>query len=96
MGEGGFSHSRVNYSVNCRNMFFFIHASRTYPVRSDLPSFESAVRPVRRFIKRLRRAAASIPQERIEKAIGDMARRTERLYQVKGGLFEEGGRKSAA
>lgn len=48
------------------------------------------------FIKRMRRTAKSIPADMIERAIGDMAWRVEKLYQAKGKLFEEGGRRRAA
>ena len=45
------------------------------------------------FARRVDRAARSIPKEFIDKSISDLPRRCERLYQAKGGLFEEGGRR---
>ena len=42
------------------------------------------------FIRRLRRVVRSLPTDLVDKAVGDLARRTEALYQAKGGLFEEG------
>ena len=41
------------------------------------------------YIARLRRAALSLPSSTISKAIGDMKRRCELVYQAKGGHFEE-------
>lgn len=43
------------------------------------------------YIKRLLRAAKRLPPSFIEKAIGDMRRRCQRLFEAKGGHFEEGG-----
>ena len=45
---------------------------------------------------RLARTAQKLPKEFIDKSIADMKRRCERLYEAKGGLFEEGGRKPRA
>ena len=42
------------------------------------------------FILRVRSLVQSLPAALIDKAVGDLARRTEALYQAKGGLFEEG------
>ena len=44
------------------------------------------------FVRRLDRVAWSLPKEFIDKSIGDLQRRCERLYEARGGLFEEGGR----
>ena len=41
------------------------------------------------FIIRLRRVVRNYPAEEIQKAIGDLARRTELLFKAKGGLFDE-------
>ena len=41
------------------------------------------------FIRRLRATAKAIPRRLINKAVGDLARRTELLYRAKGGLFDE-------
>lgn len=41
------------------------------------------------FIRRLRRTAKAIPGNLINKAIGDLARRTKLLYKAKGCLFDE-------
>lgn len=43
------------------------------------------------FLKRLRRAALSLPQTFIDKSIGNMVERCRRLYESKGKYFEEGG-----
>ena len=43
-------------------------------------------------MRRLDRVAWSLPKEFIDKSIGDLQRRCERLYEARGGLFEEGGR----
>ena len=48
------------------------------------------------FERRLDRTAQQLPQEFIEKSIGEMPRRVERLYNAKGGLFEEGGKRRHA
>ena len=45
------------------------------------------------FILRLGRVARNLPTKFIEDSIGDLAERCQRLYDAKGGLFEEGGRK---
>lgn len=45
------------------------------------------------FVCRLDRVARSLPKEFIDKSIGDLQRRCERLYAARGGLFEEGGRR---
>ena len=44
------------------------------------------------FVKRLDRTAANLPASVINKAIGNMQTRVQRLLKAKGGLFEEGGR----
>ena len=44
------------------------------------------------FERRLNRTAMSLPVEFINKSIGDLKRRCERLYAAQGGLFEEGGK----
>ena len=44
------------------------------------------------YMQRLRRTALRLPTAFITKSIGDMQRRCQRLYEAKGGLFEEGGR----
>ena len=44
------------------------------------------------FERRLNRVARSLPKEFIDKSIGDLQRRCERLHAARGGLFEEGGR----
>ena len=44
------------------------------------------------FERRLNRTAKALPKEFIDKSIGDLKRRCERLYVAKGGLFEEGGK----
>ena len=42
------------------------------------------------FERRLDRFAEALPSSFIDKSIGDLKRRCERLYIAKGGLFEEG------
>ena len=44
------------------------------------------------YIARLRRSAMNLPQSFIDNPIGDMVRRCQRLYNAKGGHFQEGGR----
>ena len=46
------------------------------------------------FVARLHRTATGLGKRCIEKDIGDMRRRCQRLYAARGGLFEEGGRSS--
>ncbi len=45
------------------------------------------------FGARLDRTAKSLPSEYINKSIKNLKRRCELLYEAKGGLFEEGGRR---
>ena len=44
------------------------------------------------YVSRLRRTAASLPRTFLEQTIGDMARRCQRLFEVRGHHFEEGGK----
>ena len=44
------------------------------------------------FLARLHRVAKSLPASFINKAIGNMKERCERLYKAKGHHFEEGGK----
>lgn len=44
------------------------------------------------YMARLHRTALRLPRSFMNKSIGDMKRRCERLYEAGGGLFEEGGR----
>ena len=44
------------------------------------------------YIARLSRAASSLPRSEVEASIADMMRRCRRLYEAKGGHFEEGGK----
>lgn len=41
------------------------------------------------FKRRLRRVVKSIPRADLNKAVADLARRTELLYRAKGQLFDE-------
>ena len=43
------------------------------------------------YVKRFRKTAMSLPVSFVQNAIGDMRRRCQRLYDAKGGHFEEGG-----
>ena len=43
------------------------------------------------YVQRLRRTALTLPKTFINKAVGDMKRRCQRLFDAKGSLFEEGG-----
>lgn len=62
-------------------------------MRKQERSFPKGKRETREeFVARLRRVAVRLPRGFVEKAVGDMARRCERLYMAKGGHFEEGGR----
>ena len=45
------------------------------------------------FILRLARTARALPKEFVDKSIMDMQRRCKLVYEAKGGLFQEGGRK---
>ena len=45
------------------------------------------------YITRFRKTALGLPASFINSSIGDMARWCERLYQAKGGYFEEGGKR---
>ena len=44
------------------------------------------------YLSRLRRTALKLPADFINKSIGDMKRRCQRLYNAAGGFIEEGGR----
>ena len=44
------------------------------------------------YLRRLRKTAMGLPKAFVRKCIGDMRRRCQRLFDKKGGLFEEGGR----
>jgi len=44
------------------------------------------------YLRRLRQTAMKLPKAFVRKSIGDMRRRCQRLFDKKGGLFEEGGR----
>ncbi len=44
------------------------------------------------YLKRLRRTAMRLPARLIDKTIRDMKRRCQKVYDAKGGFFEEGGR----
>ena len=62
-------------------------------MRRQEQSFPKAKRETRaEHIARLRRAAQSLSSAFIDKAISDMCRRCQLLYNRRGGLFEEGGR----
>lgn len=58
--------------------------------RMDKSRRESRVQ----FISRLCRTARALPRDMILRAVGDMKRRCNLLHAAKGGLFEEGGRKT--
>ena len=45
-----------------------------------------------KYLGRLRRTATRLPRSFLDDSISDMARRYRRLYEAKGGHFEEGGR----
>ena len=44
------------------------------------------------YLQRLRRTALSLPSAFIDSSISDMRRRCQRLFDVGGGHFEEGGK----
>ena len=45
-----------------------------------------------KYLGRLRRTATRLPRSFLDDSISDMARQYRRLYEAKGGHFEEGGR----
>ena len=49
-----------------------------------------------KFAARVVRTARALPAEYINKSIADLTRRCSLLFEAKGGLFEEGGRKRGA
>ena len=62
-------------------------------MRKQEKKFRKSKRETRKeYVDRLRRVAKSLPKSFIDKSIGDMVRRCNRLYAAKGGHFEEGGR----
>ena len=61
-------------------------------MRKQERSFPASKRETRdEYLKRLKKAATSLPKSFVDKAIGDMAERCRRLYNARGGHFEEGG-----
>ena len=48
------------------------------------------------YLQRARRTAMRLPAAFINRAIGDMKRRCQLLFEAKGGLFEEGGQRRRA
>ena len=75
-------------------MDYFVWSEIEKRMRQQERDFPEDYRESREeFAKRLRRTAKSIPAKTINKAIGDLAWRVEKLYQAKGALFEEGGRR---
>ena len=74
-------------------MDYFIWAEVEKRLRKQEWSWPSNRRETRvQFVRRLARVARALPEELVNKAIGDMARRVEKLYVAKAGLFEEGGK----
>ena len=64
----------------------------TRKMRAQERRFPKSKRETRQqYIARLRRAALSLPKDFINKAIGNMVKRCQRLYEAKGHHFEEGG-----
>ena len=59
---------------------------------NDPTGFKSGKESKMDYMARLRRTAMRLPRSFMNKSIGDMKRRCERLYEAGGGLFEEGGR----
>lgn len=45
------------------------------------------------YLERLRKTAMGLPASFINDSVGDMVRRCQKLYEAKGGYFEEGGRR---
>ena len=73
-------------------MDYYIWSEVERRLRKQEHSWPSARRETRQqFMVRLARVARALPGAVIDKAIGDMARRADVLYEAKGGLFEEGG-----
>ena len=44
------------------------------------------------YVARLRKVAKSLPRKFIDDSVADMGRRCQRLWDAKGGHFQEGGR----
>jgi transposase len=62
-------------------------------MRLQEAQFPAAKRESRdEYISRLRKAATGLKKSFIDAAIGDMKRRCQRLFEAKGGFFEEGGK----
>ena len=62
-------------------------------MRRQEKSYSRSKRETRNeYVQRLRRAAQSLSNSFVNKAVGDMRRRCQRLFERRGGLFEEGGR----
>ena len=57
---------------------------------SRMPASKRETR--QQFEKRLDRTAMSLPSSYIKNTIDDLHKRFQKLYDAKGGLFEEGGR----
>ena len=68
-------------------------ADESAQIQALLVTIRKSKRETRQeYVNRLRRVAKSLPASFINKSIGDMVRRCNRLYAAKGGHFEEGGR----
>lgn len=62
-------------------------------MRRQEKQFRASKRETRQeFLTRLHKTATGLSKRCIDKAIGDMRRRCQRLHAARGGLFEEGGR----
>ena len=67
----------------------------TRTMRLQERKFSRSRRETRKqYIDRLRRVAKSLSKSFVDRSIGDMSRRCKRLYDAKGGHFEEGGRRA--
>jgi hypothetical protein len=64
-------------------------------MRTQEKRFHPSKRETRaEYLERLRRTAVAMPPQRVWRWIDDMPRRCKRLYDARGGHFEEGGRSS--
>ena len=81
------------HSPDLNVMDFFVWSEIEKRLRGQERSWPADRKETRPgFIRRLRRVARSLTADLLDKAVGDLARRTEALHRAKGGLFEEGAR----
>ena len=82
------------YSPDLNVMDYAVWAEVEKRMRRQERSWPADKRETRvAFIRRLARTAKALPKDFVDKSIVDLHRRCKLLFQAKGGLFEEGGRK---